>query len=409
MLKTTGSKEAQTIQIENSVSSVVLDNILFGEVWLCSGQSNMEEALKGYTDQPVFGALHAIATSRNSNIRLFTVKRGASKSPLNDLQDYRAWAEAGPDDVLQFSAVAYFFGRQLQEILDVPVGLILSAWSGSSIQPWISDEVMTGFQTVDLDTVDIANKTNNIPTVLYNAMINPVIPFGIKGVLWYQGEANRKEPQLYQQLLPAMVTDWRRRWGIGDFPFYFVQIAPYCYDNSYAFQSADNSAFMREAQLQCAEKIPNSAIAITMDIGDENCIHPPRKKEVADRLLYLALNKTYGFKAVDCDSPVFDSLEKKDGGLLVNFKYAETGLYAVGDLNGFEIAGDDRVFYPANAKILVKHKQVFVVSDKVPNPVAVRYAWRNWTVGNLYDTNMLPVSSFRTDSWDNATQFCKDN
>jgi sialate O-acetylesterase len=178
------------------------------------------------------------------------------------------------------------------------------------------------------------------------------------------------------------------------------------YGNNNEYQTSDNSAFIREAQLKCLDLIPNSGIAITMDIGDEYCIHPPKKKEVADRLLYNALNQTYGYKTVDYSSPIYDSLEVKDGGLIVKFKNAETGLYGYDKLEGFEIAGDDKIFYPANAEIVMR-KEVFVQSDKVPNPVAVRYGWYNWVVGTLFDTNLLPASSFRTDKWDDAKRFEK--
>ena len=176
--------------------------------------------------------------------------------------------------------------------------------------------------------------------------------------------------------------------------------ATYWYNND-AFSSAENSAFIREAQLQCVELIPNSGIAIIMDIGDKFCIHPPKKKEVADRLLFNALNQTYGFGNVDGKSPVYESLEIKDGEILLSFRNAETGLYVFKELSGFEIAGEDKVFYPATATI-VERKNVLVKSEKVSTPVAVRYAWRNWAKGTLYDTNLLPASSFRSDDWDDA-------
>lgn len=199
-----------------------------------------------------------------------------------------------------------------------------------------------------------------------------------------------------------MVKDWRTRWGIGDFPIYYVQIAPFAYyQNVNEFQTTKNSAFIREAQLECLNLIPNSGIAVTMDIGDKYFIHPPKKKEVADRLLFNALNKTYGYKSIDSDSPIYDSLEVKDGGIILKFKNAELGLYSYEDLAGFEIAGEDKVFYPASAKI-VNNKNVFVKNDKVTNPVAVRYAWSNWVNGTLYNTKLLPASSFRTDAWEDA-------
>lgn len=400
-VKTTSSKEAQTISIKSADTDITLDHILFGEVWLCSGQSNMQQPLKGYDGQPTFGAAMAIAEARNPNLRLFAVDRVGSKTPRGDVEKYAAWQEASPGNVAGFSAIAYFFGQQLQKILDVPVGMIHTSWGGSSVQAWISKEVISTYQDFDLDTMDISKRTNHIPTALYNAMIHPLIPYTIKGALWYQGESNRMEPDKYRELFPAMVKDWRTRWGRGDFPFYFVQIAPFWYNNMDAFTTAENSAFIRETQLQCADLIPNSGIAITMDIGDKLCIHPPKKKEVADRLLYNALHQSYGFETVDGLSPVYESMEVKDGEILLSFRNAESGLFAYEGLSGFEIAGEDRVFHPATASI-IQRKFVLVKSDKVSAPVAVRYAWSNWIEGTLFDTNLLPASSFRTDDWEDA-------
>ncbi len=403
-VKTTNSKEPQTVSIRSSSSNITLENILFGEVWLCSGQSNMEQPLVGFNGEPSFGSNMAIANSYNPNLRLFTVERSASKTPLDDVEKYSAWQHASPGNVANFSAIAYFYGQQLQEILDCPVGIIHTSWGGSSVQAWMSKEAISSYQEVTLDDVDITQRTNHIPTALYNGMINPLIPYTIRGALWYQGESNRLEPNLYKELFPAMVQDWRTRWGIGDFPFYYVQIAPFYYrEHSDAYQTAGNSAFIREAQLQCMDLIPNSGIAITMDIGAEYSIHPPQKKEVAERLLFNALNQTYGFENVDHASPVFESLEVKDGGIALMFKHAERGLFSYDELTGFEIAGSDKVFYPAIARI-ENRRNIFVISEKVTEPVAVRYGWRNWIKGTLFDTNLLPASSFRTDNWDDATR-----
>jgi sialate O-acetylesterase len=402
-VKTTNSKAPQSLNIKSKTSDIKLENILFGEVWLCSGQSNMQQPIRGYDGEPTFGAVMATAKSNNPNLRLFSVGRVGSKTPLRDVEKYTSWQNASPETVSNFSAVAYFFGQQLQEILDCPVGMIHTSWGGSPVQAWVSKDVINAYQQVNLDTVDITKLTNQIPTALFNSMIYPLVSYTIKGVLWYQGESNRKEPGYYKKLFPAMVKDWRTRWGIGDFPFYYVQIAPFSYGNNKEFQAVDNSAFIREAQLKCLDLIPNSGIAITMDKGDEFSIHPPKKKEVADRLLYNALNQTYGYKTVDYAAPIYDSMEVKDGGMIVKFKNAETGLYAYGELTDFEVAGKDKVFYPAKAKI-VNRKEVLVKSELVPVPVAVRYAWRNWVTGTLFDTNLLPASSFRTDEWDDATQ-----
>ncbi|WP_299553976.1 sialate O-acetylesterase [Seonamhaeicola sp.] len=403
-VKTTNDKTPQTIKIKGKTSSIVLDNVLFGEVWLCSGQSNMQQSLKGYYGQPTFGGSKAIANSKNFDLRLFSVSRKGAKEPLKDVENYEAWKEASPENVAGFSAVAYFFGQQLQEILDVPVGMIHTSWGGSTVQAWISNDMLSNYQEVDLTNVDITERTNHIPTALYNAMIHPLIPYTIKGALWYQGESNRMEPEKYKDLFPAMVKDWRTRWGNGDFPFYYVQIAPFIYsgDENYP-EKASNSAYIREAQLKCLDLIPNSGIAITMDIGDDYCIHPPKKKEVADRLLFNALNKTYGFSTVEFSGPVYKSHRIEDGGMFLEFKHADSGLFAYDELTGFEIAGDDKVFYPAQAK-LIWGKGLFVKSEHVPNPKAVRYAWKNWVIGTLYGANLLPASSFRTDNWDDSTR-----
>ncbi|HMP31453.1 MAG TPA: sialate O-acetylesterase, partial [Saprospiraceae bacterium] len=262
-IQTTDSKQIQTIRIKSKSSDINLDNILFGEVWVCSGQSNMQQPVRGFDGQPTFGSNMAIVQSKNPNLRLFTVERVGAKTPLKDLEKYVAWQEASPQSVQGFSAVAYFFGSQLQKILDVPVGLIHTSWGASPVQAWMSKEILTKHQEVDLDTVDIAKSPNLIPTALFNAMLYPLIPYTLKGAIWYQGEANRREFIKYKQLFPDMVKDWRYRWGIGDFPFYFVQIAPFTYgDNSATIPSA-NSAYMREAQMQCLELIPNSGIAVT--------------------------------------------------------------------------------------------------------------------------------------------------
>lgn len=305
-VKTTNSKASQTINIVSSDTDIKLENILFGEVWLCSGQSNMYQPLKGYTGQPTFGGPAAIVKANNPNLRLFSVDKIGSKTPLKDLKKYTAWQQATPESVADFSAVAYFFGEQLQEILDVPVGLIHTSWGGSKVEAWISSDVLSNYENINLDNVDISKRTQRLPTVLFNAMINPLVNYKIKGALWYQGESNRDNPKNYETLFPAMVKDWRTRWNIGDFPFYYVQIAPYTYDNNEVFQQLGNTAFIRESQLKCLDLIPNSGIAITIDIGAEHYIHPPKKKEVADRLLFNALNKTYGYKSIQYTTPIFD-------------------------------------------------------------------------------------------------------
>jgi sialate O-acetylesterase len=393
-IKTTLSKDSQTIQLKSIDSNINLENILFGEVWICSGQSNMRMPLKGYTGQPTFDGNLSVATSKNDNLRLFSISENGSPTPLDSVSKFKKWNSASPETVKDFSAVAYFYGKQLQEILDVPVGLIMTSWGGTRIQPWMSKEAVAPFLDVNKVKKDTTEKYKRIPSAIFNAMINPITSYTIKGALWYQGETNRDEPKLYQKLLPEMVKDWRKQWNIGDFPFYYVQIAP----NKYVDKS--NSQHQREAQLKALDAIPNSGMAVLSDIGSTETIHPPRKKEVAERLLFIALNKTYGMKDVDCTGPVFKSMTEKEGALFLSFDAAETGIFSPEtEVSCFEIAGEDKVFYPAKAEI-ISHKQVKVSSLNVKVPVAVRYGWYNWFEGTLYDNNMLPASSFRTDDWE---------
>ncbi|MEQ8239391.1 MAG: sialate O-acetylesterase [Cyclobacteriaceae bacterium] len=399
-VKTNDSKVPQTITIKDNSSKIILEDILFGEVWLCSGQSNMYQPVKGYSqNQPTANAMMARAKAKYANVRLFSVDKRNSKEPLSDLKGYKAWEKANEENVNDFSAVAWFFGQQLQDILDVPVGIIHSSYEGTSIRAWMSKEALSPFENVDLSDVELKESDKREPTILFNAMIQPLVPYTIKGVLWYQGESNRKDPAGYKKYLSAMVSDWRARWGVGDFPFYFVQIAPFPYRAGKL--KAVNTAFMREAMAECVDLIPNSGIAITTDIGDEKRVHPAFKKEVADRLLLLALEQTYGFENVDGMSPKYESMQVVDDTIKLSFRYAETGLFAYDKLLDFEIAGEDRVFYPAKAMI-ENGNRVVVFSEEVKQPVAVRYAWRNWVKGTLFDNNLLPASSFRTDDWQDS-------
>ena len=394
IVRTTLSKEPQTIQFKSAESDISIDNILFGEVWLCSGQSNMRQPLKGFTGQPTFEGNRAIVTSNNKNIRLFSITENGSLTSLDTLIKYKKWSQASPESVKDFSAVGFFYGKQLQEVLDVPVGLIMTSWGGTQIQPWISKETMNPLLEKNNRKSDTIDRFKKVPSAIFNAMINPITSFKIKGVLWYQGESNRKEPKIYEKLFPEMVKDWRTKWGIGDFPFYYVQIAP----NNYVDKSS--SQFLREVQLKSLKNIPNSGMAVLSDIGSDVKIHPPKKKEVADRLLYLALNMTYGMKDVDCLGPVYKSMIEKEGALILSFDNAETGLFSPEvSISNFEIAGDDKIFYPAKAEI-IENKTLKVLSDQVKIPIAVRYGWANWFVGTLFDNSMLPASSFRTDDWE---------
>jgi sialate O-acetylesterase len=382
-----------TITISDG-KALVLDNVLIGEVWLCSGQSNMQMPMKGYNNQPIFGAIDAIFTSTNPNIRLFNVGMNKSMMPREDFKG--KWDMANPETVHAFSATAYYFGRMLHNSLNVPIGLITSSWGGTMIQPWMNDEACMEFEfykTIKQDTILPAAGAPKKPTVLFNAMINPMVGYGIRGAIWYQGESNKWEPEAYQRLLPAMITGWRAKWEQGDFPFYYAQIAPHGKNDV-----LPNDGFIRESQLKVSTAVPNVAMASTMDVGEQNNIHPGNKEAIGKRLAYLALYQTYGFKGMNPYSPSYKAVTFKNDTATVTFDNVPLGLNAPNkELSLFEIAGEDKVFHPAKATIV---KDVVIVkSEFVPKPVAVRYAFKNFVVGDLFGTNGLPVSSFRTDNW----------
>jgi sialate O-acetylesterase len=352
----------------------------------------MEMPMKGYKNQPILGSSDAVALSANPNIRLFTVKKATSLEPLDDFSG--EWKTCIPENVYEFSATAYYFGRMLNKALDVPIGLINTSWGGTRIEPWISEMGCKNFDWVKLpEKKPVENLSQQTPTVLFNAMINPIVGYGIRGGIWYQGESNRNEPDKYAKLLPGLVENWRSVWGIGEFPFYFVQIAPYDYGTT-----GLNSAFLREAQLKASTAIPNIGMACIMDIGEKDCIHPANKEAGSKRLALLALAQTYGIKGIACQSPVLKEMKVAEGVVKLTFDYAPMGLTSYGkELANFEVAGANKRFFPAKA--FITGTGVTVFTPLVSEPVAVRYAFKDFVVGDLFSTDGLPVSSFRTDDW----------
>jgi sialate O-acetylesterase len=368
-----------------------LKNVLIGEVWVCSGQSNMEMPMKGFKNQPILGSSDAVALSANPNIRLFTVKKATSIEPLDDFSG--DWKTCIPENVYEFSATAYYFGRMLNKALDVPIGLINTSWGGTRIEPWISEMGCKNFDWVKLpEKKPVENLSQQTPTVLFNAMINPIVGYGIRGGIWYQGESNRNEPDKYEKLLPGLVENWRSVWGIGEFPFYFVQIAPFDYG-----PIGLNSAYLREAQLKASTAIPNIGMACIMDIGEKDCIHPANKEAGGKRLALLALAQTYGMKGIACQSPVLKEMKVAEGVVKLTFDNAPMGLTSFGkELANFEVAGANKRFFPAKA--FITNTGITVFTPLVSEPVAVRYAFKDFVVGDLFSTDGLPVSSFRTDN-----------
>ncbi|TCC99328.1 sialate O-acetylesterase [Pedobacter hiemivivus] len=388
------------ISISDGIA-LTLKDILIGEVWFCGGQSNMEMPMKGFKSQPILGSNEAILKSSNSQIRLYTVPR-SSITERQDNSKPSDWKLAGPEAVSNFSATAYYFGKLLSEMLNVPVGLINDSYGGSTIEAWMSPELLKSFPEVKIPSKgDAIKEVSRTPTTLYNGMLYPAIGYGIRGAIWYQGESNQTRPDRYGDLFPAMVKEWRNVWGMGEFPFYYAQIAPFKYVKDPATQMGKefNSAFIRDVQRKSISKISNSGMAVLMDIGEERNIHPADKEKGGVRLAYLALGNTYGVKGFSYASPDYESMTVIDGSAILKFQNASNGLTSFGKpLSEFEIAGEDKVFYPAKA--VLSGSSVTVSSDAVKAPVAVRYAFKDFVIGDLYGNEGLPVSSFRTDDWE---------
>ena len=372
-----------------------LNNILIGEVWICSGQSNMEMPMKGFKNQPVENAVEDILHSTDSKLRLFTVKRNSRFTPVDTVSGQ--WSEAAPASGREFSATAYYFGRELRRMLGVPVGLIVTSWGGSACEAWMKADWLKAFPDAKIPASqdDIKSK-NRTPTVLYNGMLHPLIGYTMRGVIWYQGEDNVPRYKTYADMMTAMIKGWRSEWGQGDFPFYFCQIAPHDYK---IINYTVNSALLREQQSKAELMSENCGMAVLMDAGLEYGIHPRKKNLAGLRLALLALDKTYGVEGLKSESPYFRDVTFQNDTAVVRFNRADMWVYGRNGLKSdlFEVAGEDHVFHPAKAWI--ERSKVYVKSDAVARPVAVRYAFKDWVDGDLY-CDGLPVSSFRTDNWD---------
>ena len=392
--KTTEAGGPYTIIISSGKEKVLLQNILLGEVWLCSGQSNMEMAVSGYPDAPTNGSMDALFTANNNNIRLFTVAKASMSTPQDTCKG--SWSVASAESVAKFSAIGYFYAKFLQQNLNVPVGMICSSWGGSRIEAWMKKEVISEFPDALKQTTQDKIAPYQRATRLYNGMIAPIINYTIKGAVWYQGESNIVNYQDYAAMQTAMVKSWKSDFGLSNFPFYFVQIAPYWYNNS----KATNEPMQCEAQYTSMLKTPNSGMVPTVDLGDERNIHPAEKATVSKRLALWALSETYNVKGLPYKSPVYKSMAIKDSVAVITFDNIENGLTTYGnEVENFEVAGQDSIFYPA--KLTIAQKQAKVWSSKVKIPVAVRYNFRNFirTKGFLYNTAGMPVIPFRTDNW----------
>ena len=397
---TEGASTGEEVKVEADETKE-FTNVCIGEVWICSGQSNMARSLGGQARGPIEDGFSVIKQANRPDIRLFQLPRKAASLPQKD--NPSEWIVSNHETAAAFSAVGYVFGMELNDYLGVPIGLIQNAWGGSNVESWISKSKFATMGVSEKNNyyfkqsaeISVQTRENHEPSNLFNGMLYPLIPYTIRGAIWYQGEANTVNPSEYADLFAGMIEDWRAYWGVGNFPFYFVQIAPYDYP-----PGRENSALVREAQAEVANRMFNVEMVSTLDIGMENDIHPPYKLPIGERLAAVALANTYGVKGFPKGNPTLETFTVERGRIRLQFNNVGNGLYVLGDsINGLEIAGEDRAFYPAEGRPS-PNGQMVVSSDKVASPVAVRYGFTDWVEGNVFNTFGLPLSSFRTDDWD---------
>ncbi|HXI01045.1 MAG TPA: sialate O-acetylesterase [Sphingobacteriaceae bacterium] len=381
---------------------VILNDVLIGEVWLCSGQSNMEMPVGGWGK--IVNYQDELATANYPNIRLIKVEKSTSTQPLSKANFKNGWQPCTPKTIDDFSAVAYFFARNIQQHHKIPIGLIQTAYSGSPAQSWVSGNSLTRMSDykpiVDKVSSSLSSpKDSHTPTVLYNAMIHPLIPYSIRGVIWYQGESNDKKARQYKTLFPMLINDWRNKWGNEKLQFYYVQLANF---TDLKKEPAESTwAELREAQLQTL-MLKNTGMAVAIDLGEVKDIHPKNKQDVGYRLALIARAKVYK-ENIPYSGPIYKSFKSTGNEIEISFKHINKGLVIKGDqLQGFAVAGADKKFYWAVAKMV--NNKIVVSSNMVTEPIAVRYGWANNPLCNLYNSAGLPASPFRTDTWEGITQ-----
>jgi sialate O-acetylesterase len=412
-------------------SVVEIKDVLVGEVWLASGQSNMEWPMRA-SYQPE----EDIKKSANPHIRLFTVPKLKLNAPTNNVN--ARWQECEPDAVRSFSAVAYYFARDLQKALGVPVGVIHTSWGGSPAEVWMSRRVLSGNPEYQRDVLDPfagqwerhqkalarfeadraaakkagTNFTGRMPSIwtpseLYNGMIANLIPYAVQGAIWYQGESNAGRAWQYRRLFADMIENWREDWD-RDFSFLHVQLAPWDKNRKRSLEEItakpvdSDWAELREAQWLVAKNLKKTGMAVITDVGDKDDIHPTKKEPAGQRLALLARKVAYGEKLI-AEGPTYRKAKFDDGAAELSFNNVGSGLEARGgSLKGFAIAGEDKKFVWADARI--EGNKVIVSSPSVPEPKAVRYGWADFPVVNLFNKEGLPATPFRTDDWEMLTK-----
>lgn len=389
-IKTPAAGGPYKITINNST---ILEDVMIGEVWLCSGQSNMEWG----GDQGLKQSLDEAPNANNKNIRFFYIPKSTSEFPQENCEG--SWRVCSPEEMKHFSAIGYFFGKNLQKALNIPVGLINSNWGGTPAEVWTPKQLVEN--EPDLQTASQKLTRDGrwpiLPGYTFNAMINPITNFEISGAIWYQGESNVGTYSTYKQLMSTMIGSWRKAWQ-KDFPFYFVQIAPFP-----GYGNSNVCALLRETQTSCLS-IPKTGMVVITDLVDNlSNIHPINKIDVAERLANLALSENYGKPGLTYKYPMYKAMRSEKGKITVQFENADNGLISKGKIiSECYIAGDDRQFLPAMAKI--DGNTLIVWNKTIKAPVAVRFGFSNTAIPNLFSKEGLPVNLFRTDNWEVDTK-----
>lgn len=376
-----------TITVKGTYNSITIEDVLIGEVWLASGQSNME--MNTYWGMPYE---EEVKKATNEQIRFFHIGKSSSPFPQEDVR--AKWVVCSPEAMKGFSTVAYFFGKKLNEEKHIPVGLIAASWGGTPAEVWTPEDAVLNDSILKAEAAKLSETKwwPVKPAYNYNAMIAPITNFTIAGAIWYQGESNTKASQTYQRLFTAMITAWRKKWN-SDFPFYYVQIAPFSYETT------NICALLREAQTKCLV-LKKTGMVVTSDLVDNiNDIHPKLKKEVGERLANWALAETYGVTGIKYKSPVYKLMQAEKDKIRISFYDAEGGLQIKGTAaTDIYIAGADKKFVPAQVKI--EGSTIVVWAKEIKTPVAVRFGFSNTAMPNLFSKDGLPVNLFRTDDWE---------
>ncbi len=398
-----------SITFDDGAGQVTIQNVLAGEVWVCAGQSNMEMPVKGFGNCPVLNYnQEIIGAAGKCQVRSAKIPSIMRMTPQEDADTQ--WRECSPQTVGEFSATGYFFAKMVNKALDIPIGLIEANKGGSRVESWLTKENLEKYTKEPTDTMGIVNFKKewdyHRALVWGNGTFNPILNYTVKGILFYQGCSNVGDPgDQYSQRLKLLVEQWRSQFKLGDIPFYFVEIAPYHYDDVHGTWGAK----LREQQFKASQIIPNSGLVCTNDAVypyESTQIHPAQKQKVGERLAFMALNKTYGMDKVICKSPSYKDMKVKNDTVMLHFNDECGAISRFEGITGFEVAGADKVFYPAQASHFWQpgggywDECIIVRSPSVSHPVAVRYCFRNWQLGNLANAGGLPLFPFRTDNWE---------